>query len=390
MKLNMKLMRLFFGALLLLGLSTLVGCGRETPSASAEHAEAAVGHDGHGEEHAEEGEGHGDEHGEEAATLKVAELRERGVVTAPVSVRTLSDTLRVPAEVRFNERQRAVVTTRTEGWIERIAVFANQHVRKDTLLAEIYSPKFLSAQQEYLLIAARARSDASGDAARLLKDAAQRLRILGLTDAEIRELKKTRKPIAYQHVHSPIDGVVVSHNVSVGDTVQVGQPLFVVADLSSVWADLALNETQLSQVRPGAAITLVTQSYPERRFTGTLLSLGAAVNEATRTVTARALVQNSEGLLKPGMFAQAEIAVGSEREVLAVPAAAVLQLEGKPTVFKVEDGVFHAEAIEVGARRGDYIVVKAGLTVGDEIAVQGAFLLKSLMLKSQMGEGHAH
>lgn len=157
-----------------------------------------------------------------------------------------------------------------------------------------------------------------------------------------------------------------------------------------MWADLALNETQLSQVRPGAAITLVTQSYPERRFTGTLLSLGAAVNEATRTVTARALVQNSEGLLKPGMFAQAEIAVGSEREVLAVPAAAVLQLEGKPTVFKVEDGVFHAEAIEVGARRGDYIVVKAGLAVGDEIAVQGAFLLKSLMLKSQMGEGHAH
>jgi len=402
-KLNKIFSRPSVAVLLLFFSLALVGCGQETPAPARDGAAGMAGHDdhageageAHGEEHGDEhGDGHGDEHGEEhgeeGGALDVADLRERGVVTARVELRQLSNTLRVPAEVRFNERQRAVVTTRTEGWIERIAVFANQRVKRDMLLAEIYSPQFLSAQQEYLLIARRVARDPSGDAARLLKDAAQRLRILGLTDAEIRKLKKTGKTIPNLHVHSPIDGVVVSHNVSVGDTVQVGQPLFVVADLGSVWADLSLNETQLSQVMPGASVVLVTQAYPQRRFEGELLSLGAAVDEATRTVAARALVNNPEGLLKPGMFAQAEIAVGSSTEVLAVPAAAVLQLEGKPTVFKVEDGKFHPEVIEVGPRHGDYVEVKAGLAVGDEIAVEGAFMLKSLMLKSQMGEGHAH
>ncbi len=399
MKLNKIFSRPLAAALLLLLSLALAGCGQETSTPAGNGAAGMADHDdhageageAHGEEHGnEDADGHGDEHGGEGAGLDVASLRERGVVTARVEMRQLSDTLRVPAEVRFNERQRAVVTTRTEGWIERIAVFANQPVKRDMLLAEIYSPQFLSAQQEYLLIARRVETDPSGDATRLLKDAAQRLRILGLTNAEIRKLKKTGKTIPNLHVHSPIDGVVVSHNVSVGDTVQVGQPLFVVADLSSVWADLSLNETQLSQVTPGASVVLVTQAYPKRRFAGKLLSLGAAVDETTRTVAARAMVQNPEGLLKPGMFAQAEIAVGSREEVLAVPATAVLQLEGKPTVFKVEDGKFHPEVIEVGPRHGDFVEVKAGLAVGDEIAVEGAFMLKSLMLKSQMGEGHAH
>lgn len=383
----MKQKTIFFRSLetvlLLVLLSALVACGQESGPESGQAAAEVAGHDGHGDAHR-------DEHDEEGPSLDVAELKKRGVVTAPVTMRELFNTLRVPAEVRFNERQRAVVSTRTEGWVERIAVFANQRVKKDSLLAEIYSPQFLSAQQEYLLIAARAGKEPSGDSTHLLDDAAQRLRILGLTDAEIRELNKTRKPIAYQHIHSPIDGVVVSHNVSVGDTVAVGQPLFVVADLSSVWADLALNEAQIAQVHPGAAVELITQAYPRRRFAGKLLSLGAEVNETTRTVMARALVQNPEGLLKPGMFAEAEIAVGSRQEVLAVPAAAVLQLEGQPTVFKVEDGKFHTEVIEVGERHGDYIELKAGLAAGDEIAVEGAFMLKSLMLKSQMGEGHAH
>lgn len=378
--------RLVQGFAILLALSLpLIGCNRQSDTAAQPKMAEARPHAGEEQGHAAEGEAH-----QEDAALALEALAPRGVKTAKVDRRALSETLRAPAEIRFNEQRRAVVSARTAGWVERLAVFANQPVRKHALLAEIHSPEFSSAQQEYLLIAERARNDGTGEASRLLADAAQRLRLLGLTDEEIRELEASREPLKDQHVHSPIGGIVIEHKVAVGDTVQPGQPLFVVADLSSVWARLSLNESQIPQVRAGAPVILTTSAYPDRRFKGTVLSLGAEVDEATRTVSARASVENPGALLKPGMFADAEIAVGNQKSVLAVPEAAVIQLEGRPTVFKVEDGNLHPEPVKVGTARGGQVEILEGLAPGDEIAVEGVFLLKSLILKSQMGEGHAH
>ncbi len=322
---------------------------------------------------------------EETVKLKLNEFASKGVVTEKVKLRTLRDTLQAPAEVTFNETRRVVITARTTGWIEKVAVFANQRVKKNQVLAEVYSPEFLSAQQEYLLINARAQRPASKDQT-LLSDAEQRLRILGLTDKKIKQLAVSGKSYPFLPVHSPINGTVVSHRLNVGDTVKRGQVLYVVADLRNLWANIALTESQLAQVQRGQTVSLSVQAYPEHRFMGKILSVGAVMDEQTRTIKARALVGNPERLLKVGMFADARIEIGGGKPVLAIPAGSIVQFQGQTTVFKVEGDELQPQVIEAGTTRSGWTEIKVGLAAGDEVATQGVFLLKSMLLKSQIGD----
>ncbi len=336
----------------------------------------------------QEGEAH-----EEDVELKLDVLRSQGVATGKVERRRLRDTVRAAAEVRFNEKRRVVLTARSGGWAEKVTVFANQHVKKNQLLAEIYSPEFLSAQNEYLLILDRTKR---GDGAvaqenrSLLGDAKQRLRILGLTNKEIGRLAQTRKTYPFQHVHSPIRGSVIQHKLNAGGTIEPGQVLYVIASLHTVWSEIAVTEADLNKVRPGQAVMLTVKAYPDRRFTGKILSLGADMDEATRTVKARALIKNPGRLLRPGMFAETEIQVGGGQPVLAVPQSAVVLMKGAHTVFKAASDELHPQPVETGVTRSGWTEIKAGLTEGDEIAVKGLFLLKSMMLKSEFGEGGHH
>ncbi len=340
------------------------------------------------DKHADE-DGHKEEHKEEVS-LSLGALRKQGVMTGKVLRRGLAETLRAPAEIGFNESRRVVITARSGGWTEKVTVFANQRVGKNRLLAEIYSPEFLSAQQAYLLTYARAQRAAPEDITRdnkaLLADAEQRLRILGLTKKEIRQLATKQEPFPYLHVHSPITGTVVEHKLNTGDTVQPGQALYVIADLRTVWANIALTESKLAKVSPEQPVTLTVKAYPDLRFEGSILSLGAGMDEATRTVKARALVKNTGNRLKPGMFADAEIGVAEGDSVLVVPAEAVIRFEGRETVFKVEGDALHPQPVETGATRGGFTEIRAGLAEGEQIAVKGAFVLKSLALKSQIGD----
>ena len=325
----------------------------------------------------------------EDVALKLEALAKQGVVVAKVERRSIGEIVSATAEIAFNERNRAVVTARAGGWAERVVVFANQPVKKDELLAEINSPDFLSAQHEYLLIRARvARAD--GQDRELLVAAQQRLKVLGLTDDEIAKLAETGIPYALQHIHSPIAGTVIEHKLATGDTVEPGQMLYAIAALDTVWAHVDLTEATLGKVRAGQPVTLTVEAYPGRTFRGKLLSLGAAVSEGTRTVRARALIDNTGRLLKPGMFARAEIRTSAGTAQLAVPDEAVVLLKGEPTVFKVEGDALHPQRIEVGERHGGVTIARRGLAAGDRIAVKGTYLLKSLLLKSEMGEGHGH
>ena len=321
----------------------------------------------------------------EAVELKLSELTTKGVVTEKVERRRLRDTLQATAEVVFNETRRVVITARATGWIEKVTVFANQQVKKNQLLAEVYSPEFLSAQQEYLLIHARAQRQTAEDQT-LLTDAEQRLRILGLTDKKIQHLAATGKPYPFLPVHSPISGTVISHELNAGDSVKRVQTLYVIADLHTLWANIALTESQLAQVQSGQTVLLSVKAYPQRRFTGKILSVGSKMDETTRTVKARALIDNPGRLLKTGMYADAQIEIGSGKPTLAIPVSAITQLQGQTTVFKIEGDEFHPQVVETGETRGSWAEIKIGLAEGDELATQGVFLLKSMLLKSQIGD----
>jgi len=312
-------------------------------------------------------------------------LKGQGIVIEVLRSKKLVELLQANAEVRYNERRRVALTARSSGWAEKVSVFANQRVKKNQLLAKIYSPEFLSTQHEYLLIFDRATHDGAKNAENqsLLADARQRLQILGLTRNEIDKLSQTRKPFSHQHIHSPISGIVVEHMLTTGATVTPGQQLYVIASLRTVWAELALTETQLAKVQRGQKVTLSTKAYPGGQFRGKVLSVGAHMDETTRTVKARALIQNPRGRLKPGMFANAEIAVGTGRPALALPQSAVLRsADGDWEVFVEEKpGRFESVEVEVIRTVGSQTIIK-GLKPGSRVVTKGAFFIQSELAKS--------
>jgi multidrug efflux pump subunit AcrA (membrane-fusion protein) len=335
-----------------------------------------------------------DEHEkEQPQTVELTPEQMRDIKVTVLAKRPLTETVRVPAEVRFNERQRVVVAARASGRVERVAVFSNQTVQKDELLAEVYSPEFLSAQQEYLLIAERAKrrqGDAAADSASLLAAATQRLRLLGVTQGQVGTLAKTGTIYPLLPVHSPISGTVIEQSLVAGDAIEPGKGLYVIADLATVWADLALSEAQLSTVRSGQAVTLAVQSFADRKFRGQIISIESKVDETTRTIKARAQIDNAGRLLKPGMFAEAEVAVGKGNPVLAVPkAATVRNPDGDWAVFiEDEPNLFKPVEIKIVRTVGDFAVIE-GIEPGTRVVTDGAFFLQSELGKSGF-DAHAH
>lgn len=323
---------------------------------------------------------------EDVVVLKPESLQAQGIEVKAVQPRRISERLRVPAEVRFNETRRVVVSARVSGRAERVAVYANQRVARGQVLAELYSPEFLSVQNEYLLIARRAQRAADAAPARdstiSLADAAQRLRVLGATTEEIQTLEKTGAPLPLLPVHSPIEGVVLEHKLNAGDTVQPGQALYVIADPSSVWAQLALTEAQVRRVNVGQAFTLTVPAYPDRRFRGRIDSIAPQVDETTRTLQVRGALENPAGALKVGMFAQAEIDIGGGQAGIALPQEAVLRNPDGDWVVFIEQapGRFVPQEVKVARNVGDQAVIE-GLAPGTRVVTRGAFFVQSELAK---------
>ncbi len=336
----------------------------------------------HKDKHGEDG-GHNEHEKEGGVTLK--EEQTRDIVSKSLTPRALSQIIQAPAEINFNEQTRAVLTARSEGWAEKVSIFANAEVKKGQLLATIYSPEFLSAQHEYMLIHKRAQSGdtaAARESRSLLADARQRLKILGLANKETRQLAHDGKSLPFQHLHSPIDGTVIDHKLNAGETVQPGQVLYVIANLKTVWASIALTENQLSKVKSGQVVSLTVKAYPKQRFPGKVISIGANMDETTRTVKLRALIDNPKRLLKPGMFATAWVEIAGGPPVLAVPENAVLRNPDGDWVVFVEEKPRHFKPVEVKVTKniGDMMVIE-GVQPGTKVVVQGAFFVQSELAK---------
>jgi cobalt-zinc-cadmium efflux system membrane fusion protein len=187
-------------------------------------------------------------------------------------------------------------------------------------------------------------------------------------------------------VRSPIGGVVLERLVTPGTTVVPGTPLFVISDLSTLWAVAEIDESQLSHVRTGRPVEVVVAAYPNERFSGTISFIADVVNPKTRRITVRSTVPNTAGRLKPDMFATVSLGKGEPRQVVVVPLAAIQTIDGRPSVF-VADGTgrFTPQAVIVGAEQEGLVEIADGLETGQRIAVSGSFALKSELLKASAG-----
>ena len=307
------------------------------------------------------------------------------LATAEVEPKRLLRELRVAGTVTFQQRRQAKVAAWVAGRLDRLHVGAvGDRITAGEVAAEIFSPELAYAEEEYLLawqaqkqfVNSPQVSFTQGSEA-LMFAARDRLRLLGFKEPQFARLEREGRASVPIPIYSPLGGIVVEKLAVEGEYVNAGAPLFAIADLSTVWVEAAVYESEFPFVQLGQRAEIVSQSYPGRTFAGRVSFIHPLLDPKTRTVKVRVELPNPELMLKPDMFVTATLTAPLD-PVLAVPVSAVIDT-GKRRVVWVETGpgVFTAREVTVGARAGGYVQVLAGLRQGERVAVSGGYLLDS-------------
>ena len=318
------------------------------------------------------------------------------VATVAVGKVPLSKEIAATGIVQFDQSRQAKVTAWVAGRIDRLYVnTVGAYVSKGKPVAEVYSPDLVSAQQEFLL-ALKSRdqfknspiqSIAQGGEG-LVGSARQRLKLMGVKDAQIAALEKGGEPNIRIPIYTPLSGVVIEKIVQEGQYVNLGDPLFAIADLSNVWVEVEVYENEFPFVKLGQAVSITSQSYPGKPFHGRVSFIYPFLDPKTRTVKVRVELANPGLKLKPDMFVNALIK-SPLGPTLAVPASAVMDTGKRQIVWvEMQAGMFEPRDVQVGARVGDNVQIISGLAQGEKVAASGGYLIDS---ESQLkGGGGSH
>ena len=295
-----------------------------------------------------------------------------GVRTAPVRRETLSRKISTVGYLDYDETRISHIHTRTEGWIERLAVRAEgEQVGEGQLLFELYAPTLVNAQEEYL------QALASGN--RLLSQASgERLLALGVSPAQVKQLEQHRKVAQYVRFHAPQSGILSRLNVREGMYVKPDTEVMSLANLDQVWLLAEVFERQAGWVKTGQAAEARLPALPERTWSGEVEYIYPDLDPVTRTLRARLRFDNTERLLMPNMYAHVEIHGEPAREILTIPHEALIHgAEVTRVVISLGNGSFEVREIRAGMESDDRVEVLSGLEEGEEIVVSAQFLIDS-------------
>jgi Cu(I)/Ag(I) efflux system membrane fusion protein len=326
-----------------------------------------------------------------------------GVRTEGVERRDLVRQISAVGTVRFDERRTFVVSTKFEGWIERLLVNATgETVRRGQPLMHVYSPDLLLAQQEHATLRAslaqpEERATSEDASRRLLDGALQRLRFLDFPEDELAALQQGGAPRRTLTLRSPYGGTVVEKKAVEGMRFMPGEPLYKIVDMSTVWLIAEVFEQDLSDVRTGQEATITLRAYPARTFKGRVAFVYPTVGEQTRTARVRIEIPNPKAMLKADMYASVEIAASvGRRDVLAVPDSAVID-DGVRQLVLIDrgEGRFEPRSVRLGDKGNGYVEVLEGVSPDEKVVVSANFLIDAesnlkAALSSFAGGGHQH
>ncbi len=298
-----------------------------------------------------------------------------GVTFAQAERRAVHKVIVAYGKVDYDETKLAVVNLRVAGWIEKLHVdFTGQFVRKGDPLFHLYSPELVSAQSEYLL--ARTSSGKTGTyAADLVETARERLRLWQITDAQVAELERAGQPKTSIPILSPVSGYVIDKMAVEGMRIEPNMTLYRIADLSTVWLQADVYESELRFVKLGQTATVTLPSLAGRELEGRVSYIDPVLNPATRAARVRIAFDNRDGLLKPDMYANVELHVDLG-ERLVVPETAVLRTGERQIVFVDQgDGIFEMRLVKLGARAKGYYEIVEGLDGGERVVSSANFLI---------------
>jgi Cu(I)/Ag(I) efflux system membrane fusion protein len=316
-----------------------------------------------------------------------------GMRTAKVERASLGDALRTTGVVAADESGLAVVSARFSGWIQQVLVSeTGRRVKRGEVLATIYSPDVLRAEQEYLTARGwDAKAPAPGEPAApehhaaapggLALDARRRLELLGVADTEIDALAARGKVSDSVPIRSSADGFVTARNVVPGAAVQPGATLFEVASLSRVWVLAEVFEQDAARLRIGQKASLELAAFPGERFAGRVQFIYPTVTAASHTLRVRLEFANRPGpggvKLRPGMYGNVALELPSASG-LVIPAEALVDTGEHQYVFVAKEaGRFEPRPVHVGGRAGERVQISQGLVEGEVVVTNGNFLIDS-------------
>ena len=349
-----------------------------------------------------------DEHGHEEEESSIVEMtaEERsaaGITTAEAGQRGLAGLVKMPAEVVVNAYKSASVTTRISAQVLSRHVRLGDVVEPGQRLVTLSSVGMAEAQGDYVIAdrewqrvrglgkaAVSERRYIEAEIAR--RQALSKILAYGMTsDQAVRLLASGASALATGEFDllAPQHGTVVRDDFIVGELIEPGRVLFSISDESTLWVEASTVPSDLTEFAVGAPARIAHGE--DHWISGRVVQLHHQLDETTRRQGIRIEVDNTDDHLHPGQFVEAEISTGEGPSVLAVPSEAITLIKGVPTVFLLEEGhEFHPQVVETGTSSGGWTEIRGGLNDGDEIAITGVFHIKSLLLKSSLGEGHAH
>jgi cobalt-zinc-cadmium efflux system membrane fusion protein len=343
--------------------------------------------------------------------------------TQKVARTRMAAVLPATGEVALNENAAVHISPRVSGIIESVSVDIGARVKKGDSLLTLASVELGRALAEYernrtlselsekvFLRESKLREQKVGSEQEMidaqmafeqhkaeLRASEQALHVLGLTEEDLARMRERSHgdTASFLPIRAPMAGTIIEKHAVPGEMAEPGKDLMLLCDLSSVWVWANVHSRDLAQLleaekNGSVPVEISVAAFPDRKFKGTLDYVSATMNEQSRTVKVRATVENPNLELRPGMFCEAAIGLGQEEEVLAAPQTAVLTDEGETFVFKHwKDDFFVRQNIQKGRESFGMIEILEGLQDGETVVTDGAFLLKSDVLREKMGAGCA-
>jgi len=357
------------------------------------------------------------------ANAGVAQSADKAIETEIVTAAPIAGAVSATGKVLVPEDRTAIIGPVNEGRIVKLYAGQGSRVRKGQKLAELESADIDQAEADYLkaladsenakrsaaaeiklaqqtydrtkalyektvvpgknlqsaehdLEVAKATAENNTASTKATLTAARRhLLILGLKDSAIDALSTKPGLAATFALNSPIDGIVVERNATIGATVGTDASVFKIIDISRVWVDANVFEKDLPRIRVGQPVKLTVTSFPGSTFSGRVIFINSVVDPDSRTVKVRTEVPNPDGRLKPDMFANVEIITEASSAAISVPQSAVLDDSGKSIVFVAEGKGYQQRQVQLGIKNGDRVEIIDGLKAGDRVVTKGNYLL---------------
>lgn len=321
-----------------------------------------------------------------------------GIQVAPVVQRSLPVEITAPGELEVNMYRTAQVTPRIEGQVVARHVQMGQAVKKGEPLITLSSVAMADAQGDLLVadrewtrvqkLGRQVVSETRYIEAQVKRQLAHaKVLAYGMTAGQVKRLLSqgnASKATGEFLLLAPQDGLVHDDDFAIGELIEPGRVLVRLVDESTLWVEAKLDPADAAAVQIGNPARISIDG--SREFSGKVIQFHHHLDEQSRTLVIRIEVPNVDDALHPGQFVDVAIDTGASRPVLAVPREAIVLMQGGPAVFRLDDNDFQPRAVQAGVSHGGWTEIQAGLAEGDQVAVKGTFTLKSLALKSQIGD----